>query len=217
MALPLLALAGGVFEAIDAVADLFDKGKEVYEAVTGQPSQASTPNELKAELAALPPEQAQAFLEKMRVEVEAHRAETDRLRVDEGEMTPEVLTAIGPEAAGRVALARMMTRPKIAMRAFHVLATPMYLMWIDAARLLVKDVSASWGGAYEPRLLVEVFFRDGSQYVRAYEAAAEWSAIIVLGYMTLRHFQKTSAQGRGLGDQVGTLVESVKGLFSRRR
>jgi hypothetical protein len=215
MVLPLLAVASGIFSAIDAVSGLFDKGKEVYEQVTGSPSQAQDANGLKAELASATPEQTTAWVERMKTEVEQYRSETDRLKVDEGELTPEILQTIGPKAAAKVALERMTTRPRIAMRAFHVLATPMYMMWVDAARLVAKDLLAACGRTYTPDLLVVFFFKEGL-YVKAYEAAAEWSAIIVVTYMTLRHFQKASQSGKSVGDQLGGLVSSVKNLFGRK-
>lgn len=205
-----------IFAAISGAVSLFEAGKQVFEAVTGTPSTAGTADELKAEVDALPPEQRASWVERMDAETRRYQAETERQRNDQGDLTPEMMAAIGPEAAKRVALARMTFRPWAGRMAMYVLLTPMAVLWVDAVLIVLRNVVGAFGGAWEPRLVMAEVFKDGSLYLSTYEAAVPWATSIVLTLITLRHVQKAQAGGASLSSQISGLAGSLSGLFGRK-
>lgn len=212
-----LAALPAIFSAIGTVTGLLDEGKKLYEEVTGTPSQAVTTADLEAEVANLPPAQANAWAEQMKAKVEMYRAETERLRVEQGDLTPDMLAVMGPEAAKRVAIDRMTFRPWAGRVSMYILATPMAILWVDTLFIVVRNIAHALGYDLSIELVMDAVFRDGSLYASVYGEAVPWATSIVLSLIGLRHLQKSSGQGASLGGQIGSLVTSVTGLFKKRK
>ncbi len=218
----MLPVIAGVIGAVSAVTDLFAAGKRVYEQVTGSPSTAATPVELQAAVEAMPADQQAAWLLVMRTEIEAYRAETDRLANEQGEVTPDLLRALTPEAAAEVAFLRMTTRPRVVLRMSHVMLVPVYVLAIDAVLILVNGMAA-WGGSERVMpLLGPALFGERSVYRYLFDAAVWPATTIVLGYMLLREVGKRTGKGEDqagidLVAQLGNAVASIKNLFTRKK
>ncbi len=210
MVLPLLATLPAIFTAIAGAADLFDRGREVYQAVTGQPSAVGTPAELQGQVAALPQAQAEAWAAQMAQQVEAYRAETDRLKLEQGELTPEMLAALPPAVAGEVVRLRATTRPIVVLRMTHVMLVPVYVIVIDASVTYFNAVARLFGTAVTLPLLAPVLFVDGV-YRDLYEGVVPYATVIVVAYMLLRELGKESGKP-GDGD-IGDLVGRIGGMF----
>jgi hypothetical protein len=227
MALPVvLAALPAIFSAIESVGDLFTEGKKVYEQVTGTPSAATAPAELSAEVRALTPEQTAAWVESMRVSVDAYKAETERLVNEQGEVTPELLKTLTPAAATRVALMRMTTRPIIALRMSHVILLSIYLTILDACVSVINLAVAGFGGTTRFELLTPVLFgTGGSIYLSMYQEVLPYATFIVIGYMSGRTLEKLigkdggSVQGvkGGIGGAMRGAFGAVKGLFGGKK
>ena len=100
--LPLLAALPAIFTTVSKVSDLFLKGKEVVEKVTGKPSEASTPDELKEEIESLPPEQQAKWAHAMQQKIELYKVENERLDIEIGRITPELQSKVTAEAASKI-------------------------------------------------------------------------------------------------------------------
>lgn len=204
-----------IFAAISGAVSLFETGKQVYETVTGKPSQATTAEQLQDEVGSLPADQRATWVERMDAETRRYQAETDRQRNDQGDLTPEMMQAIGPDAARKVALARMTFRPWAGRMSMHVMLTPMYVMWVDTSLILLRNLVSAFGGAWEPKLVMSEVFKEGSVYLGVYEAAVPWATSIVLTLITLRHVQKSQGGASPL-DQVSNMVSGIAGFFGRK-
>lgn len=216
LALPL------IFEGVKLFAGLFDEGKKVYEAVTGAPSAAATVEELGAEVAAMPADQQAAFADAMSAKLKMYQAETDRLRVQSGEVTAEILGALPPEAAAEVAHYRMTTRPWTVRQMVQVIKLPFWILCVDGVLALINSVTtwlfalaAAEREAPQLAYLAATFFSADNVYLSMYAAAVKPAAAIVLGYMTLREVGK--ARGQGDGPSVSDLVGKVKGFVDKIR
>jgi hypothetical protein len=209
----VLAALPVVFSAIDKFADLFSAGKQAYEAVTGKPSAAKSPEDLKAEVSALPPEQQQAFLRQMELQIEQYRAENERLAQQDGEVTADLLATLPMEMRAKVAWERMTTRPRIAMKAAQVLMLPVYITVFDMAVTVVNGVAHAFGLVLDLPKLAGVFVDNNSPYAGLYAAAAGWAAAVVIVFMGLRQIDKDKASGGGgLAGAVSGIVNLVASL-----
>ena len=136
--LPLLSLIPAIFEAVTAVPKLFDEGKRAYEAVTGKPSAAETPAELAAIVETLPTDKKEAWTATMKAKLDLYQAETERLALEQGRVTGDVLEALPPDTRAKVALMRMTTRPWAVRRMVWVLMLPFYIVVVDGALTLAN-------------------------------------------------------------------------------
>ncbi|MDV7340987.1 hypothetical protein RYZ26_15380 [Terasakiella sp. A23] len=98
--------------ALSALPSLFNAGKSIYQAVTGEPSQASTPEGFQAELEKLPPDQ--------RAEIEA------QLKTKLQELDTQRFLAMNDGDAEKI---RASARPEIAKRAMAVIETFAKVFW----------------------------------------------------------------------------------------
>lgn len=211
----LLAGLGAIISAISGVADLVDAGKRVYEEVTGQPSAAASAEDLGREVATLPPDQGQVWLQRMQAEVEQYKAQSARIANEQGEVTADILRALPPAAAAKVALLRMTTRPVMVRRMGHLLLMPLYLMAIDGLIMLVNIFT---GSSYA--LVAGQMFAEGSIYKGLYAEAVGWAAAIVMTYMLAREVGKAMAKGgepdlAGAVGKIGQAMGGLRGLFKR--
>ncbi len=218
----MLPVIAGVIGAASAVVDLFSAGKRVYEQVTGTTSAAATPAELQAEVEAMPADKQGAWLAVMQTEIQNYRAQTERLVNEQGEVTPELLHALTPEAAGEVAYLRMTTRPRVVLRMSHVMLVPAYVLLIDAIVILLNGVVAWFGSEKTLPLLGPALFGERSVYRYLFDSAVWPATTIVLGYMLLREVSKRTGKGEDdagvdLVAQLGNAVGSIKNLFTRKK
>ena len=211
--LTVLAALPAVFSAIDKFSDLFRAGKQVYESVTGKESTAQTAAELQAEVSALPPEQQQAFLREMELQIEQYRAESARLAQQDGEVTADLLATLPMDMRAKVAWERMTTRPRIAMMAAKVLMLPVYITVFDMAVTVANGVAASFGLKLDLPKLAGVFVDNNSPYAGLYGAAAGWAAAVVIVFMGLRQLEKDrESGGGGLAGAVSGVVNLISSL-----
>lgn len=211
----------GILGLVSGATELFGAGKRVYEEVTGAPSTAAKPADLEAELAGLAPEQQAAWAARMETEIARYRAETERLEIEQGEVSADMLRALGPKAAADLARLRMTTRPLIVRRMAHVLLIPAYVIALDGATILANNVLAAFGSTVEFRLLALALFASGSVYKELLTWAMPSAVAIVTAYMGLRSREKVkgaatgAAGGPGLGGAVGQAIEAAGGVLDR--
>ncbi|MGQ3072560.1 MAG: hypothetical protein ACT7A5_15980 [Ferrovibrionaceae bacterium] len=205
-----------IIAAVTAAPRLFEAARSVYEAVTGKPSTASTPAALQAEVTALPPEAQASWAERMRGAIDMHEAETRRLQVEQGEVTPELLKALPRKVAGQVAWYRMTTRPRIALAMARVMLIPLYVMAIDGAFLLLQWLVGLFGVKIIVPALAEVLFAAGSVYGDLYEAALWPATAILITYMTLRAAERMSGKD-GDGPSISAVLQGAAGAVTQVR
>jgi len=209
-----------IFKALTAAPGLIDSGKEIYEAVTGNQSAATTPEELQSEIHALPPEQAQAWLDHMKVKVDLYKAETDRLRNEQGDITDTMIAKLGPEAAAEIAKERMTTRPRVVWLLTRGMVYPMaFLFAVDGTLAVLNTVSAGFGwtrGDGSSVVLIKFdliagqFFSGDSVYAVMYGDYVPWAAGIIGGYMTLREIGKS-----GHKNPISGAINAVKAMLGK--
>ncbi len=135
--LQLLAAIPTILTAISKVSELFQKGRDVVEEVTNQPSQASTPDELRSEVEQLTPEQQNRWAEIMSKEVDKYVAQNERLATEIGLVDANITGKLSEDAASKVAIMRMTTRPwAVRWMVFYILF-PFFLVIIDMAQELL--------------------------------------------------------------------------------
>lgn len=222
MVFPLLA---GIFTAISGVTELFNAGKQVYNDVTGN-SAPDTPSALQSAVESLPPEQQQAFAEKMSKEIEMYQARTERLEVQGGRVDAETLSALSREAASEVAIMRMTTRPWVVRQLTRAMVWPVMAIFAVDILLAVSNTMAAgfwvaFGDAAAPvqfDLVAGKFFGDnGSVYVQMYSQIVEYSAYIVITYMTLREAGKAGGPKQVVFGAIGKITSGIKAVFSGSR
>lgn len=213
--LQLIAAIPTIITAVSKVSELFKKGRDTVQEVTGAPSQASTPDELQTEVQQLPPEQQNRWAEVMAKEVDKYTAENERLAVEIGLIDANISSKLSEEAASRIALMRMTTRPwSVRCMVLYVLF-PFFLVIIDLVQYLIitwlpfldrwidpfnsfeyvfgvmkwpENVDA---GTMEK--LVSLFSGQGGPATFAgklYVESIPWVVSIILGYMGLREIGK---------------------------
>lgn len=225
MAFPLLAMLPGIFTAISGATELFDAGKQVYNEVTGSAAP-ETPAALQAAVESLPPEQQQAFAERMTKEIEMYRAQNERLDIQGGRVDAETLAVLTPEAATEVAIMRMTTRPWVVRQLTRAMVWPvMSVFAVDIALAVINTfIAGIWavlGEAAAPvqfELVAGKFFGDGgSVYVQMYSQIVEYSAYIVITYMTLREAGKAGGPKQVVSGAINKVMTGIKSVFSGSR
>ncbi|MAX82401.1 MAG: hypothetical protein CL843_19765 [Crocinitomicaceae bacterium] len=225
MAFPLLAMLPGIFTAISGATELFDAGKQVYNEVTGNAAP-DTPEALQAAVESLPTEQQQAFAERMTKEIEMYRAQNERLEIQGGRVDAETLSVLTPEAATEVAIMRMTTRPWVVRQLTRAMVWPvMSVFAVDIALAVINTfiagIWAVFGEATAPvqfELVAGKFFGDGgSVYVQMYSQIVEYSAYIVITYMTLREAGKAGGPKQVVSGAINKVMTGIKSVFSGSR
>jgi len=210
--IPLLGALPSIFSAVSKVSSLFGKGKEVVENVTGKPSEASTPDELKEEIESLSPDQQALWVQSMQQKIDLYRMENDRLDIEIGRITPELQSKLTPQAANKIAIMRQTTRPWAVRMMVHYTFFPFYLVLFDSIQLALVH----WFGASEERVFKTFNYVFGTLTIKDIDAsvldkvssvlgqpqhltlAAEmymssigWVISVIISYMTLREIGKT--------------------------
>lgn len=212
---PLLAAIPAIFSAISGASELFDKGKQVYEQVTGKPSAATTPDALQAEVTALPVDVAGKWAEVMAARVKEFEAGTDRIKNEQGAVDAETLNALPPEDRIKVALLRMTTRPWIVRKAMHVILLPVYITMCDLIFMTINGIYrfSTHDRQFAPfDLFAEKIFDPTSVYFAMYQWAASTCALIVVNYMTARTIEKI--KGIGEKDDAGGIAAPLDKITS---
>lgn len=213
----LLAAIPTIFSAINKVTDLFDGGKEAVAKVTGNSSQSSTPEELRSEIESLPADQQNRWAEIMAKQVDLYAKQNERLATEIGLIDTNITGKLTPEAANKIAILRMSTRPWAVRLMVHFVLFPFYLVIID----LIQNLLVTWlpfiksylgiqpynvfehvfgvmkfpenmdANAWEKFLAA--FSKTGGPTTFAgqlYMESIPWVVSIILGYMTLREVGK---------------------------
>ncbi|MFV1850105.1 MAG: hypothetical protein ACMZ66_05295 [Thalassospira sp.] len=214
-----------IFSAISGAAELFDTGKQVYEEVTGKTAP-DTETGLQAAVEALPDDQKQAFAERMTKEIEMYRAQNERLEIQGGRVDAETLAALPAEAAAEVAIMRMTTRPWVVRQLTRAMVWPvMSVFAVDILLAVINTVSAGFWAVFGTApvpvqfdLVAGKFFGDtGGVYVQMYSQIVEYSAYIVITYMTLREAGKAGGPKQVVAGAVGKIASGIKAVFSGSR
>lgn len=220
-----VAALSAIFTAISGATELFDAGKQAYNEVTGNAAP-DTPAALQAAVENLPPEQQQAFAERMTKEIEMYRAQNERLEIQGGRVDAETLAVLTPEAATEVAVMRMTTRPWVVRQLTRAMVWPvMSVFAVDIALAVINTfiagIWAVFGEAAAPvqfELVAGKFFGDGgSVYVQMYSQIVEYSAYIVITYMTLREAGKAGGPKQVVSGAINKVVTGIKSVFSGSR
>lgn len=215
--LQLIAAIPTVISAAKKVSGIFRKGKEVVEQITGQPSQASNPDELQSELQELSPDHQNRWAEIMAKEVEMYAAQNERLALEMGLVDTSITKKLTTETADKISILRMTTRPWTVRWMVRFVLFPFLLAAID----IVQNLLITWfpflttklkitpfatfehffglvqlpEGADEGILkqFVQLFTEGGGTTTFAgqlYVESVPWVVSIILGYMTLREVGK---------------------------
>ncbi|MCD4813866.1 hypothetical protein K8S19_09280 [bacterium] len=151
--LQLLAAIPGIISAIGKVTDLFNKGKETVKDVSGNIAQASTPEELATEITKLPLDQQNRWAEIMSKEVEKYAAQNERLAIEIGLVDKSSVEKISTEAADKVALLRMTTRPWAVRWMVYYVLFPFFLVVAD----VIQNILLHWLPFLKTRLGIEAY------------------------------------------------------------
>lgn len=227
---PILAALPAIFTAVSKVSDLFHKGKEVVEKITGKPSEASNPDELKEEVESLTPEQQAQWAQSMQQKIDLYKAENERLDIEIGRITPELQSKLTPEAANKIAIMRQTTRPWAVRMMVHYVLFPFYLVLFDAVQLAIIH----WFGISEVRVFktfnyvfgaltlndidksvlekVSSIFTEPQNLTLAaqmYMHSIGWVISVIISYMGLREIGK--AKGTS-GDEIFAYKKETSGV-----
>lgn len=230
--MPLPAIIG----IASAAYELFTKGQAIYESVAGQKSSAQTPTELQAELQALTPEQLAAWEKQMEMPLREFEAQTRRLIAEQGEVNAETLTAIPKEAAARVAILRMTTRPWVVrLCARGLVYPPLAVLTIDGALTLANTLSTAFGWLARLPVIedgekvgeIVQFLRfdllgpqllgAGASFTDLYSWFAPMAASVIGSYFGLREIGKAKRGDQTtigeISDAAGNLLKMAKRVF----
>lgn len=218
--MPFLAFLPTLLGIFSAAPKVFEAGKAIVAEVTGQPvPEAVTPKELIEQIKTLPPEQAQAIVDAARANIDMVKAENERLKIEGGEMTAELLVAIPEKKRAEIAVLRVTTRPWMARYAMRVIAAPIIvaagdysLMWLNG----IYRVFTQQRDFVPFDLFAEKIMAPDSAYVTAYLMAAPTCVTIVLAFISVRELQKTGHPAEGLAGKVTGAIDAVKGLLRRK-
>ncbi|WP_341893738.1 hypothetical protein [Ferrovibrio terrae] len=217
-------MLGAIFSAITGIPALIQAGTDLYETIAGKPTTATTAEQLRVDVESLPPEKQQAFADAMRQRIEEYRAETERLRNEQGDVDAATLATLPPDARVKVAISRMTTRPWTVRMFVYFLLTPAFAIWADGAMVMTQNLlllcNALFGSNFQwsPQLLLEKFIIN-ENYREVYVSATPWLLAAVLTYMTLRSGEKNPAAGGGITGAISGLISaigSIKGAASKR-
>lgn len=227
----LLAALPTIFSAIRKVSDLFSKGKDAVKEVKGEFSVASSPDELRAEVEQMTPEQQNRWAEIMSRQVDMYAKQNERLAVEIGLIDDNITSKLSTEAANEIAYLRMTTRPWAVRLMVHFVMFPFYLVIVD----LIQHLLVAWLPFLKSKLNIEPFnafdyvfgvvrlpenpdpgtldkilllFQEsgGSQTMAAsmYAEAIPWVVSIILGYMGLREIGKARGHKDAEAPQAGS-------------
>lgn len=224
MVLQFLAMLPGIFSAISSATELFDAGKQVYADITGK-EPPETVEALQSAVTELPADQQEAFASRMSKEIEMYQAQNARLEIQGGRVDAETLAALPPEAAAKVAILRMTTRPWcVRLFAKGMVYPVMSVFAVDIFLALVNSlIMGFWvvfGGDVPPvqfELIAGKFFAENSIYVRLYENFVPYAAAGVMTFMTLREFGKGGGPKQVAGNAVTGLINGIKSAVSGYR
>ena len=230
--IPLLAAIPSIITAVGKVTDLFKKGKETVETVTGAPSTASTPDEMQVEIQNLSPEQQNRWAEIMTKEIDRYVAENERLSIEIGLVDQNITGNLSQEASSDIAIMRMTTRPWAVRWMVWYVLFPFVLVVVDIVQHLLVTWLPFLKRWIEPfntfeyvfgvmkipenadagvlNNLIELFKETGGPTTFAgdlYMQSIPWVVSIILGYMGLREIGK--AKGHADRDS-GATIPSVK-------
>jgi hypothetical protein len=135
--LQFIAAIPTIISAVGKVSKLFKKGQDVVEEVTGNPSQASTPEELQTEIQNLPPEAQNRWAEVMAKEVEKYAAQNERLAIEIGLIDKNITEKVSTDSASKIAYLRMTTRPWAVRWMVYYVLFPFFLVIIDLIQMLI--------------------------------------------------------------------------------
>ncbi len=230
--LQLIAAIPTIISAISKVSELFEKGKETVESITGKPSQASTPEELRTEIENLPYDQQNRWAEVMAKQVDMYAKQNERLAIEIGLVDPNITAKLDAEAANRIAIMRMTTRPWTVRMMVHYVLFPFYLVVLD----LLQNLILSWlpfmhsffgikpfnvfeyvfgvmrlPEKIDPSVwdkIAAVFTKSGGGPAtfagQLYMESIPWVVSIILGYMGLREVGKARGHKDPEAPEVGT-------------
>jgi len=211
----LLAAIPTIITAVSKVTDLFQKGKNLIEEVTGDPSRASTPEELQTEIQKLPESQQNQWAEVMSKEVDKYAAQNERLAMEIGLLDTNITEKLSEDAASEIAVLRMTTRPWAVRWMVYYVLFPFFLVVVDLAQHLLvtwlpflfstitpfdtfeyvfgvmKFPDTMDAGTVEK--VIRLFSDNGGPATFAGELYMEsipWVVSIILGYMGLREVGK---------------------------
>ena len=135
--LQLIAAIPAIITAISKVTELFDKGKEAVESITGNSSQASTPEELRTEVENMSNDEQNRWAEIMSKEVNIYAKQNERLAIEIGLVSKEITGKLDTYTANKIAIMRMTTRPWTVRLMVHYVLFPFYLVVIDLAQNII--------------------------------------------------------------------------------
>ncbi|GAB3033454.1 hypothetical protein [Bowmanella dokdonensis] len=136
----LIAAIPNIFSAINKVSDLFGKGRQTVQQITGQASVASTPEELQTEVQQMSLDQQNRWAEIMAREVDQYLAQNERLGVEIGLVDSHITSKLDASAASKIALMRMTTRPWAVRWMVYYVMFPFFLVVID----LIQNLLVTW-------------------------------------------------------------------------
>ena len=218
-----------LFSGIPKVKELFSAGKKLKEDISGTPSQASTIDELKGEIVALPLEQQTNFIDQMKQYIDMYDARTERIKTQE-EIAPEIAAKVDEETASKIAYQRQTTRPWCVRMMVHLMLFPFYLVILD----VVQHVAISWLLFWTDRVkpfesFIYVFgTKDGGLMDKLgnvigpmpktlagqmYLETVMYAAAIIISFMGLREMGKSRDKEKG--DGIISKVIKKSGLIGK--
>ncbi|SCA57490.1 hypothetical protein MTBPR1_60003 [Candidatus Terasakiella magnetica] len=215
MVAPIFAAIPAIFSVLKSGAELFNIGKKVVEEVKGEPSSATTPQELAEEVDQMSPEQSEKFIERMKTEIEAYEAITTRLTVQGGKMDAETLNAIPVEERGRIAVMRMTTRPwAVRWMVIAVVFPPLAIVCINSGISVYNVLNAAWAQTPNAIELIKM----GDIINALYMEMVQWAALVIMAYMGVREIGKARGvkDGVSVSDVAGSVTSfwgGLRGLF----
>ncbi|WP_417625369.1 hypothetical protein [Paremcibacter congregatus] len=219
----LLALAPsiiGLFTKGGSTAEkVMNTAVDVGKAITGE----DDPDQIAAALKADPQKLLEYQTQMNDVALQMYQAENERLEIEGGRVDAETLSALTPESASEVSIMRMTTRPWVVRQLTRAMVWPvMSVFAVDILIAVINTFSAGiwavFGDAPAPvqfDLVAGKFFGDpDSVYVQMYSQIVEYSAYIVITYMTLREAGKAGGPKQVVAGTVGKIASGIKAAFS---
>lgn len=221
-----------LFSGISKIKELFNSGKKLMTDIKGEPSSASSPEQLREEFDALPIEKQQGWIDQMAAATNQYEAETERLKAQE-EISKEIAEKVDVETASEIAYQRQTTRPWTVKKMVHLMLFPFYLIVIDVFQHLIKNWLLFWLDTVQPfESFVYVFgAKDGGLMDKVgnligpmpktlagqmYIEAIAWAAAIIISYMGLREIGKAKGTDKsdGIMSKAAGAIKKT-GLFGK--
>lgn len=225
--LPILAAIPTIFSTIEKVADLFYEGKSAVSSVTGSESTATSVEELRAEVEALPDDQKASWAETLNQKTKMYAAATERLVVEQG----TVPANLSKETADKVAVMRQTTRPWAIKCMIHYWMIPVYLAVVDVLQGVInawfvepfgKSVniypafSSVFGkvASESSASALEQVFLSTTTFSELYINTLPYFSGIIISYMGLRQFGKVKGN-TDHPNEADNLVRSGVGMMDK--